>query len=153
MSADSVFQTLHGLAALMWLGGMLASWNILRRAGLAVPSQAQRLQRLVDIFPRLFGWVWAAVLILPISGVALLRLRFTGFETAPRDVQVMMGLYVVMVALFLRMQGLQLPTLRKAVAAQAWTDGAIAVKQLRRLAVGGLLLGLATVVLGMARQF
>ncbi|CAI3789312.1 hypothetical protein AHFPHNDE_03007 [Pseudomonas sp. MM227] len=153
MSADSVFQTLHGLAVLMWLGGMLATWTILRPAGLAVPSRVQRLQRLVDIFPRLFGGVWAAVLILPISGVALLRLRFTGFETAPRDVQIMMGLYVVMVALFLRMQGLQLPALRKAVAAQAWADGAIAVKQLRRLAVGGLLLGLATVVLGMARQF
>lgn len=153
MSADSVFQTLHGLAALMWLGGMLATCTILRPASLAAPSQARRLQRLADVFPRVLGWVWAAVLILPISGVALLRMRFTGFETAPRDVQVMMGLYVIMVALFLRMQGLQLPALRKAAAAQQWAEGETAVRNLRRLAIGGSLLGLAVVVLGLARQF
>lgn len=152
MSADGVFQTLHGLAVLMWLGGMLATWMILRPAGLAAASRARRLTRLADIFPQVFGWIWAAVLILPISGVALLRLHFTGFETAPRGVQIMMGLYVIMAALFLRMQGLQLPALRKAVAAQDWADGMAATKKLRRLAIAGLLLGLAVVVLAVARQ-
>jgi uncharacterized membrane protein len=152
MSADGVFQTLHVLGALMWLGGMLATWTILRPAGLAGASRAQRLEHVAGIFPRVFGWIWAAVLILPISGVALLRLRFTGFETAPRDVQIMMGLYLIMVALFLRMQALQLPALRKAVAAQEWADGLAAATKLRRLAIVGLLLGLAVVVLAVARQ-
>jgi uncharacterized membrane protein len=150
MSADSVFHTLHVLAASIWITGMLVAWIALRPATLAGLSEPLRLQRLVSIFPRVFGWVWVAVLILPISGVVMMRLRFAGFETAPRHVQLMIGLYVVMVALFLRMHGLQLPVLRKAVASQAWTEGTTAVTHMRRLVAVDLLLGLAVVVVAVA---
>ncbi len=66
-------------------------------------------------------------MILPISGVGLLQLRFNGFETAPRYVQIMMGLYIVMVALFIRVQSLQLPELRKAVLDEQWAAGAAVI--------------------------
>lgn len=68
-----------------------------------------------------------AVVLLPISGIGLLQLRFSGFETAPRYVQVMMGLYLVMTALFIRIQALKFPELKAAVAAENWPAGAAAL--------------------------
>ena len=41
-----------------------------------------------------------------------------------------MGLYVVMTALFIRIQGLQLPALRNAVTAQDWPAGAAVLGKL-----------------------
>ena len=124
MTVFSLAYTLHVLAALVWVGGMFFAWMILRPAAMAALDGPPRLKLWMNVFQRFFVWVWVAVLILPISGVGLLQLRFNGFETAPRYVQVMMGLYVVMTALFIRIQALQLPELRTAVAAEDWATGA-----------------------------
>ncbi|MDQ3596342.1 MAG: hypothetical protein M3531_16485, partial [Pseudomonadota bacterium] len=101
MTVFSFAYTLHVLAALIWVGGMFFAWMILRTAAMAALDGPARLKLWVNVFQRFFVWVWVAVLVLPISGVGLLQLRFSGFETAPRYVQVMMGLYVVMTALFI----------------------------------------------------
>ena len=95
--------------------------------------------------------VWVAVLVLPISGVGLLQLRFSGFETAPRYVQVMMGLYLVMTALFIRIQALKFPELREAVAAEDWPAGAAALGQIRKLVGINLIVGLVVVAIASAR--
>ena len=92
-----------------------------------------------------------AVVILPISGVGLLQMRFSGFETAPRYVQIMMGLYIVMVALFIRIQSLQLPELRKAVEAQDWAAGSAVMQRVRRLVGCNLVIGLVVVAIAGAR--
>ncbi len=63
------------------------------------------------------------MVLLPISGVGMIHLQFAGFEAAPRYVQVMMGLYVVMTALFIRIQALLLPELRTTVTTQDWPAG------------------------------
>jgi uncharacterized membrane protein len=81
----------------------------------------------------------------------MIQLQFTGFETAPRYVQVMIGLYVVMVALFIRIQGLQLPELRRAVEAEQWADGAAALGRIRRLVGSNLIIGLLVVAIAAAR--
>ncbi|MDE1164152.1 MAG: CopD family protein [Pseudomonas sp.] len=145
MTAFAPLYTLHVLAALIWVGGMFFAWMILRPAAVAALQGPARLTLWGEVFPRFFVWVWAAVLILPISGVGLLQLHFRGFETAPRYVQAMMGLYVVMLALFLRIQALQLPVLRSAIQAQDWPAGAAALGGIRRLVGVNLLLGLAVV--------
>jgi len=103
------------------------------------------------VFRRFFRWVWLAVLVLPISGVGLLQLRFAGFEGAPRYVQVMMGLYIAMLALFIRVQALQLPELRRAVEAQDWPAGGAVLGRVRRLVGFNLLLGLTLVGIAAAR--
>jgi uncharacterized membrane protein len=92
-----------------------------------------------------------AVLLLPVSGLGMLHMRFTGFETAPRYVQVMMGLYLVMLALFLRVRFLQLPLLRQAVEAQNWPAGGEALGRIRRLVGINLIVGLILVAIAAAR--
>lgn len=151
MIAFAFAYSLHVLAALIWVGGMFFAWMILRPAAMTALDGPPRLKLWVEVFQRFFVWVWVAIVILPISGVGLLQIRFNGFETAPRYVQVMMGLYIVMVALFIRIQSLQLPELRKAVEAQDWAAGAGALGRIRRLVGCNLIVGLVLVAIAAAR--
>ena len=151
MTAFALAYSLHVVAALIWVGGMFFAWMILRPAAITALEGPARLKLWVEVFQRFFVWVWIAVVILPISGVGLLQMRFNGFETAPRYVQIMMGLYIVMVALFIRIQSLQLPELRKAVEAQAWAEGAAVMGRIRRLVGCNLIVGLVLVTIAAAR--
>ncbi|OPG70339.1 hypothetical protein B1219_21210 [Pseudomonas ogarae] len=151
MTPFALVYTLHLLAALVWVGGMFFAWMILRPAAMTALEGPARLKLWVEVFQRFFVWVWVAVVLLPISGVGLIHMRFAGFETAPRYVQVMMGLYVVMTALFIRIHALQLPTLRNAVTAQDWPAGAAVLGKIRRLVGINLLIGLLVVAIGAAR--
>lgn len=151
MTVFAALYTLHTLAALIWVGGMFFAWMILRPAAVAKLQAPERLTLWLEIFRRFFLWVWMAVLALPISGMGMLHLRFAGFEAAPRYVQIMMGLYLVMLALFLRIQLLQLPQLKRAVEAQQWPQGGEALGRIRRLVGSNLLVGLALVAIAAAR--
>ncbi|MGA8132656.1 MULTISPECIES: CopD family protein [Pseudomonas] len=151
MTVFALVYTLHVLAALVWVGGMFFAWMILRPAAMAALEGPARLKLWLQVFQRFFVWVWVAVVLLPISGVGLIQLRFSGFETAPRYVQVMMGLYIVMVAVFIRIQSLQLPDLRQAVEAQDWPAGAATLGRIRRLVGINLLIGLVLVAVAAAR--
>jgi uncharacterized membrane protein len=151
MTAFALAYALHVLAALVWVGGMFFAWMVLRPAAGAALEGPARLRLWVEVFQRFFVWVWVAVAVLPISGMGLLHLRFNGFETAPRYVQIMMGVYLVMTALFIRIQSLQLPELRLAVAAEDWPAGAAALGRIRRLVGCNLIIGLLLVALAAAR--
>ena len=151
MTPFALVYTLHVLAALVWVGGMFFAWLVLRPAAMEALEGPARLKLWVEVFQRFFVWVWVAVVLLPISGVGLIQLRFNGFETAPRYVQVMMGLYLVMTALFIRIQALQLPELRKAVLAEDWPTGAATLGNIRRLVGINLIIGLLLVAVASAR--
>lgn len=153
MIAYTPLYVLHLLAALLWVGGMFFAWMILRPAAVAILQAPERLRLWVDVFLRFFRWVWAAVLALPASGLILLHLRFASFDTAPGYVHAMLGLYLVMLALFLRIALLQLPQLRKAVDAQDWPTGGATLGRIRRLVGVNLLIGLAVVAIAGARLF
>ncbi|MGE8067654.1 CopD family protein [Pseudomonas sp. NPDC089569] len=151
MTGFSLVYCLHVLAALVWVGGMFFAWMVLRPAAIKALEGPARLKLWLEVFQGFFRWVWAAVVLLPISGVGMLNLHFTGFENAPRYVQIMMGLYVVMTALFIRIQGLMLPELRSAVQAQDWPAGAAVLGKIRRLVGINLLVGLAVVTIAATR--
>lgn len=151
MTPFSLIYSLHVLAALVWVGGMFFAWMVLRPAAITALEGPARLKLWVEVFQGFFRWVWVAVVLLPVSGVGMLNLHFTGFENAPRYVQVMMGLYVVMTALFIRIQALMLPELRTAVAGQDWPAGAAILGRIRRLVGINLLVGLAVVAIAATR--
>ncbi|MBV6285777.1 CopD family protein [Pseudomonas aegrilactucae] len=151
MTAFALPYSLHLLAALIWVGGMFFAWLILRPAMLAALDGPSRLKLWVEVFQRFFVWVWVAVVVLAISGVGMMHLRFSGFETAPRYVQVMIGGGIAMFALFLRIQALLLPELRTAVQAQDWPAGAAVLARIRRLVGVNLLLGVAVVLVASTR--
>jgi len=80
-----------------------------------------------------------------------LHMRFTGFETAPRYVQVMIGGGIVMFALFMCIQALLLPELKTAVQDEDWATGAAVLGRIRRMVGINLLLGLAVVAVASSR--
>ncbi|WP_448091996.1 CopD family protein [Pseudomonas lini] len=151
MTPFGIVYTLHILAALVWVGGMFFAWMVLRPAAMKALEGPARLKLWVEVFQGFFRWVWIAVVLLPISGVGMIHLQYTGFEAAPQYVQVMMGLYVVMTALFIRIQALLLPELRTAVAAQDWPTGAAVLGRIRRLVGINLMVGLVLVAIAAAR--
>jgi uncharacterized membrane protein len=151
MTPFSLVYSLHVLAALVWVGGMFFAWMVLRPAAITALEGPARLKLWIEVFQGFFRWVWGAVVLLPVSGVVMLNLNFSGFEHAPRYVQVMMGLYVVMTALFIRIQALMLPELRAAVQAQDWPVGAAVLGRIRRLVGINLIVGLVVVVIAAAR--
>jgi uncharacterized membrane protein len=151
MTPFSLIYSLHVLAALVWVGGMFFAWMVLRPAALKALEGPARLKLWLEVFQGFFRWVWVAVLLLPISGVGMIHLQYTGFETAPRYVQVMMGLYVVMTALFIRIQALMLPELRTTVTAQDWPAGAAVLGRIRRLVGINLIVGLVLVAIAAVR--
>ncbi|APV41123.1 MULTISPECIES: CopD family protein [Pseudomonas] len=151
MTPFGIVYTLHVLSALVWVGGMFFAWMVLRPAAMKALEGPARLKLWVEVFQGFFRWVWVAVVLLPISGVGMIHLQYSGFEAAPRYVQVMMGLYVVMTALFIRIQALLLPELRTAVAAQDWPTGAATLGKIRKLVGINLLVGLVLVAIAAAR--
>ena len=151
MTPFGLVYTLHVLSALVWVGGMFFAWMVLRPAAMKALEGPARLKLWVEVFQGFFRWVWVAVVLLPISGVGMIHLQYSGFEAAPRYVQVTMGLYVVMTALFIRIQALLLPELRTAVAAQDWPTGAATLGKIRKLVGINLIVGLVLVAIAAAR--
>ena len=151
MTPYAPLYALHVLAALIWVGGMFFSWMVLRPAAVGSLQAPERLTLWLDVFGRFFKWVWACVIVLPITGIGLLHLGMNGFHNMPRHVQIMAGLFLVMFALFLRIQLLQLPLLRRSVELQDWPAGADALSKIRRLVGFNLLFGLLLVTVAAAR--
>lgn len=151
MSLIALVYTLHILAAILWVGGMFFGHMILRPAVIATLEGPMRLRLWLQVFGRFFAWVWVAVILLPITGIGIIQMSFSGFQTAPRYVQAMIGLYVVMVALFIKIQSVQLPALRRAVADEQWAEGAAALGKIRQLMVVNLIVGIAVVTIAASR--
>lgn len=151
MTPFAALYAVHVLAALVWVGGMFFAWMVLRPAAVQALDAPARLKLWVEVFRRFFLWVWVAVVLLPVSGVGMMHMRFAGFDGAPRYVHIMMGLYIAMLALFLRVNALQLPELRRAVAAEDWPAGGAVLARIRRLVGSNLLLGLFLIAIAAAR--
>ena len=151
MTPFAALYAAHVLAALVWVGGMFFAWMVLRPAAVTTLQPPERLKLWIEVFRRFFVWVWVAVLALPLSGVGMMHLRFAGFDGSPRYVHIMVGLYLAMLVLFLRVSLLQLPELKRAVAAEDWPAGGAALGRIRRLVGINLLLGLLLVAIAAAR--
>ncbi|CDM41509.1 MULTISPECIES: CopD family protein [Pseudomonadaceae] len=151
MTPYAPLYALHLLAAVVWVGGMFFAWMILRPAAVDILEPPARLRLWLSVFKRFFVWVWIAVAVLPLTGVGMLHMSYSGFDAAPRYVHIMMGLYLVMLALFLRIQALQLPQLRRAVESENWPAGGEALGRIRKVVGSNLLIGLALMTLAAMR--
>lgn len=135
---------LHLASVIVWVGGMAFAYLCLRPAATALPP-SQRLPLWVGVFERFFPMVWAAVVLLPVTGIG--RLIEVGFGNAPRAWHVMMLTGLVMIAVFLSIWFGSWRRLRAAVAREEWAAGAVALNQIRQRVGFNIVLGAVTVAI------
>lgn len=138
---------LHILAAVVWVGGMFFAYMALRPVAASLLEPPQRLPLWSQTFARFFPWVWAAVLLLPLTGYWMILVPFEGFANAGWHIHLMQVLGWAMIAIFLHVYFAPYRRLQRAVAASDWPAGAKHLAQIRRLVGINLILGLVTVAI------
>ena len=142
----------HVVAAVIWVGGMFFALIVLRPATgpLEAPVRLALWERVLSSF---FLWVWAAVVILLVSGFAMVIWGFGGFSTVGTYVQVMMGIGILMMLIFGHLYFVPWQRFGRAVDAAEWPTAAKHIDQIRLLVTINLVLGLITVVVGAAGHY
>lgn len=142
----------HILAALVWVGGMFFAHVMLRpSAGPLEP--AIRFALWQRVFARFFVWVWLAIVVLLVSGVAMIQLALGGFAAVGPGINLMLALGVVMMLLFAHVYFAPYRRFRRAVAAADWPVAETNIGQIRRLVLINLVLGVVTAVAGAASPY
>jgi uncharacterized membrane protein len=152
IATATVALTLHSLSAVVWVGGMFFAHQILRPASLPL-EPAVRFELWERVLSRFFLWVFAAIVLLLVSGYAMIYGVFAGFGGIGLHVQLMMGTGILMILIFLHVYFAPWRRFRAAVAAQDWALAGRQLGQIRFLVGINLLLGLVTVAIGSSGRY
>lgn len=128
---NELLKLLHLAGAIAWLGGMTFVLIALRPAATAVLAPPQRLPLLATALARFFALVWISIALLLGSG--LYRLTQVGMAGAPTGWHLMLGLGLLMTAIFGHIYFAPFRRLRAAVDGQNWPAGGAAAGQIARL--------------------
>ena len=138
---------LHILSAVVWVGGMFFAHQMVRPSVAALDPPV-RLALWRRIFQKFFGWVWAAVVLLLASGLAMQGLGVSGLH-----VQIMEALGVVMMLAFGHLYFAPWQRFRRALDADDFAAAAAQLNQIRRIVEFTLALGLIVVVIGATGRY
>jgi uncharacterized membrane protein len=122
--------TIHILAAVIWVGGMFFAYVALRPAALDL-APPQRLSLWSRTFARFFPWVWVAVVLLLLSGYWMILFAFEGFINVGLYIHIMQATGILMMLIFLH----------------------VFFNQIRILIAINLILGLITIIVGSAGAY
>ena len=137
--------TLHLLSAVVWIGGMFFAYICLRPS-LPETLELPQAARLVHAsFGRFFRWVWAAVIILLLTGFYMAFIRY-GFGVWPLWLYTMMGLGIVMMLLFAHVYFVPFRRLGTGLAESDAESVRRAITQIRTTVGVNLCLGMIVVV-------
>lgn len=139
--------SVHLLAALFWVGGMAFAHFILRPAAMPLDPPL-RLPLWRRVFERFFPAVGVAVILLLVSGIAMVMMDFGGFADAALYIALMMSIGIVMLLLFGHLYFALWPRFRGAVDAGELPAAATALASIRRTVTINLALGVVTVIIG-----
>ena len=147
-----ILVTLHILAAVIWVGGMFFAYMVLRPSAAPI-EPAVRLALWHRTFRRFFPWVWASIVLLLVSGYAMMFLYFGGFAGTGLYVYVMQGTGILMMLLFLHLFFGPWRRFGQAFEREAFPEAAKELDQIRRIVAINLVLGLLTVIVGASGRF
>ncbi|HEY1412593.1 MAG TPA: CopD family protein [Rhodopila sp.] len=134
-------KALHLLCAVLWVGGMFFAYVVLRPS-LAAIEAPQRMLLHTQVFKKFFLVVWHAMPLILISGFAMLGLNWN-MATAPWQIQAMMGLGLLMAAVFLAIAFGPYRQFRRTTDRNRMASS---LNTIRKLIGVNLILGLATVI-------
>src|SRR5512133_1475900 len=134
---------LHLLGVIAWVGGMLFAYFSLRPAASEILDPPKRLPLWVAALERFLRYTAFAVIVIVISGFAILI--EVGLHSAPIGWLVMSALGLVMTLVFFYVYLVLFPRLRAHCLASAWPSAAIAMNGIRWLVAINLILALCTI--------
>lgn len=153
MNMNSLLIALHLLAAVIWVGGMFFAYVCLRPVAATQLEPPMRLTLWVGTFGKFFPWVWASVILLPLTGYWMLFSLFGGFANAPIYVHLMNGLGIIMILIYLHVFFAPYRRLKQAVLKQDWPTGGQKLGQIRMLVGLNTLLGVITVAIASGGRY
>ena len=138
---------LHLLAAVFWVGGMAFAYWVLRpAAGPLEPPVRLPLWR--RVFERFLPWVGVSIVVLLATGYAMLIVYFGGFRGAPLYVNLMQGIGILMMLLYLHLVFAPWRRFRAALDQGVLPEAAKRLNQIRIVVAVNLALGILTLVIG-----
>ncbi len=142
MTIYAGLKALHLLCAVLWVGGMFFAYVVLRPSLAAIEATPRMLVH-TQVFRRFFLVVWHAMPLILITGAVMIYLT-GGMAGAPWEVHAMIGLGILMSAIFL---AIVLGPYRQFRRTTNRDRMASSMNAIRRLIGVNLLLGLVTVVI------
>jgi uncharacterized membrane protein len=143
---------LHVLSAVVWVGGMFFAHQVLRPAAASL-EPGPRLTLWSHVLGRFFAWVFAAIILLLLTGYALVFGFFAGFRGVGLHVHLMQGIGIVMMLLFLHLYFAPWRRFRAAVARQNWAEGGLHLGQIRTIVTINLVLGIIVVAIASGGRY
>jgi uncharacterized membrane protein len=143
---------LHTLSAVVWVGGMFFAHQVLRPAAVML-EPGPRLTLWSRVLGRFFAWVFAAIVLLLLTGYAMVFGLYAGFAGIGLHVQLMQGIGILMVLLFLHLYFAPWRRFRTAVARQDWAEGGRQLGQIRTIVTINLVLGVIVVAIGSSGRY
>ncbi|CDW93972.1 MULTISPECIES: CopD family protein [unclassified Thiomonas] len=137
MTALLVF--LHLVAAVIWMGGMAFILFAMRPAAFALLQPPVRPQFILATLQRFFPLVWISIAVILISG--LIIMLQIGFAQAPMGWHAMLGIGLVMMAVFAHIYFAPYRRARQAASQQDWPALGRALEQIHPLVVLNFSLG------------
>lgn len=129
----------HLAAAIVWLGGMAFVLGALRPVVTAQLQPPERLRLMAAVLGRFFTAVWVSIAVLLLSGGHLLATM--GMKNAPVGVHLMLGIGLLMFAIFGHLYFGPFRRTKAAVAAANWPEAARRMAQIHPLVVLNFSLG------------
>ena len=145
-------KAVHLLAIIVWVGGMFFMIHCLRPAA-AILEPPARLTLLHATMRRFFAVVSVTVGVILLTGAAMILMAWLASRRSnllfnmPLDWYAMIGVFLVMVAVFAHIRLVLFRRLGEAVAAQRWPEGAAAAGAIRWEVMINLVLGVFVVAL------
>ena len=145
---SSLAIAIHALAATIWVGGMFFAYMVLRPSMPVLEPPPQRLKLWLAVFRGFFPWVWAAVIILPLTGYLQVFTDYGGLAGVGPHIHAMQTIGWVMILLYWYLYFGPYERYRIAVEGEDWQAAGAQLASIRRIVGINLVLGLITTAAG-----
>jgi len=153
MTLNSIYNLLHVLAAVLWVGGMIFAHTFLRPVAVDQLEPPDRLKLWKGVFDRFFPFVWLSVILLPLTGFLMVDSIWQGMATAPMYIHLMSGLGILMMIIFAYVFFSPYKKLSLAVAESNWPVAAEGLARIRFMVGVNIILGLSVVIIASAGRY
>jgi uncharacterized membrane protein len=137
--------TLHVLSAVIWVGGMFFAYMALRPAAASLLEPPLRLPLWSKTFARFFPWVWAIIVLLPVTGYWMILEVFDGFGNIKIYIHIMQVTGIIMILIYLYLFFVPYRSMNNAITARDFPAAGKQLAVIRKLIGTNLILGLITI--------